>query len=60
MPLPFEQQPRESNKAFAAFSLYLNLGSERSLAFGFQAHPFETRRRPTTPATISPMHTIQT
>ena len=27
----FEQQPRESNKAFAAFSLYLNLGSERSL-----------------------------
>jgi len=32
MPLPFEQQPRESNKAFAAFSLYLNLGSERSLA----------------------------
>lgn len=32
MPLPFEQQPRESNKAFAAFSLYLNLGPERSLA----------------------------
>ena len=32
MPLPFEQQPRESNKAFAAFSLYLSLGPERSLA----------------------------
>jgi hypothetical protein len=32
MPLPFEQQPRESNKAFAAFSLYLSLGAERSLA----------------------------
>ncbi len=32
MPLPFEQQPRESDKAFAAFSLYLNLGAERSLA----------------------------
>ena len=32
MPLPFEQQPRESNKAFAAFSLYVNLGPERSLA----------------------------
>jgi hypothetical protein len=31
MPLPFEQQPRESNKAFAAFSLYLSLGAERSL-----------------------------
>ena len=32
MPLIFEQQPRESNKAFAAFSLYLNIGSERSTA----------------------------
>jgi len=29
---PFEQQPRESAKAFAAFSLYLNLGAERSTA----------------------------
>ena len=28
----FEQQPKESAKAFAAFSLYLNMGSERSLA----------------------------
>jgi hypothetical protein len=27
----FEQQPNESAKAFAAFSLYLNLGNERSL-----------------------------
>ena len=26
----FEQQPRESAKAFAAFSLYLGLGDERS------------------------------
>src|ERR1017187_7890712 len=32
MPLIFEQQPRESNKAFAAFSLYLSLGAERSTA----------------------------
>jgi hypothetical protein len=32
MPLMFEQQPRESAKAFAAFSLYLNLGAERSTA----------------------------
>lgn len=32
MPLPFEQQPRESNKAFAAFKTYLELGPERSLA----------------------------
>lgn len=32
MPLAFEQQPRESDKAFAAFSLYLSLGPERSLA----------------------------
>jgi hypothetical protein len=31
MPLKFEQQPRESNKAFAAFSLYLSLGPQRSL-----------------------------
>jgi hypothetical protein len=30
MPLSFEQQPRESNKAFAAFSLYLSLGPQRS------------------------------
>lgn len=27
----YEQQPRESAKAFAAFSLYLNMGAERSL-----------------------------
>jgi hypothetical protein len=32
MAMAFEQQPRESNKAFAAFSLYLSLGPERSLA----------------------------
>lgn len=30
MPLMFEQQPKESAKAFAAFSLYLSLGAERS------------------------------
>lgn len=28
----FEQQPRESHKAFAAFKTYLDLGAERSLA----------------------------
>jgi hypothetical protein len=27
----FDQQPKESAKAFAAFNLYLNLGAERSL-----------------------------
>jgi hypothetical protein len=32
MALPFEQQERESDKAFAAFSLYLNLGPQRSMA----------------------------
>jgi hypothetical protein len=32
MPLVFEQQARESSKAFAAFTLYLSLGSQRSLA----------------------------
>lgn len=32
MPLPFEQQALESSKAFAAFSLYLSLGPQRSLA----------------------------
>ena len=31
MPLMFEQQACESNKAFAAFSLYLSLGAERGL-----------------------------
>ena len=30
--LAYEQQPNESAKAFAAFSTYLNLGPERSLA----------------------------
>ena len=30
--MAFEQQPRESAKAFAAFKAYLDLGSERSLA----------------------------
>ena len=29
--LPFEQQPKESDKAFVAFSLYLSQGPERSL-----------------------------
>ncbi len=31
MALIFEQLPRESSKAFAAFSMYLSLGPERSL-----------------------------
>jgi len=31
MPMVFEQQERESNKAFAAFKTYLELGPERSL-----------------------------
>lgn len=29
-PLPFEQQPKESNKAFTAFTIYLSLGDRRS------------------------------
>lgn len=32
MALAFEQQPKESARAFAAFSLYLSMGPERSLA----------------------------
>ncbi|MBI3852574.1 MAG: hypothetical protein HY298_20140 [Verrucomicrobia bacterium] len=32
MPHTFEQQPNESAKAFAAFSVYLGMGAERSLA----------------------------
>jgi hypothetical protein len=32
MAMEFEQQPRESAKAFAAFSEYLGMGPERSLA----------------------------
>ena len=32
MGLAFEQQPKESAKAFAAFKVYLELGPERSLA----------------------------
>ena len=31
MQLPFEQQPKESAKAFAAFSVYLSMGAKRSL-----------------------------
>ena len=31
MPMTFDQQPRETNKAFAAFKIYLELGPERSL-----------------------------
>ena len=31
MATAFEQQPKETAKAFAAFSLYLNMGPERSL-----------------------------
>jgi hypothetical protein len=31
MALAFEQQPKESDKAYAAFALYLSLGPERSL-----------------------------
>ncbi|MEI6197825.1 MAG: hypothetical protein WCS42_26215 [Verrucomicrobiota bacterium] len=31
MPMIFEKQPRESEKAFAAFSLYLSQGPERSI-----------------------------
>ncbi|MDB6057692.1 MAG: hypothetical protein JWO95_1536 [Verrucomicrobiales bacterium] len=32
MSRPFEQQRRESDKAFAAFTLYLNMGAQRSTA----------------------------
>ncbi len=32
MALAFERQPKESDKAFAAFNQYLSLGPERSLA----------------------------
>src|SRR5216684_1111756 len=32
MPLAFERQARESEKAFAAFAAYLEMGPERSLA----------------------------
>ena len=32
MALEFEKQDRESGKAFAAFAVYLSMGSERSLA----------------------------
>lgn len=31
-PLPFERQPGETEKAFAAFNIYLNLGPTRSLS----------------------------
>jgi hypothetical protein len=31
MALAFEQQPKESDKAFAAFAMYLSLGAQRSL-----------------------------
>jgi hypothetical protein len=38
MPMTFEQQPRESDKAFAAFKTYLELGPERSLATVAEKH----------------------
>ena len=38
MPMTFEQQPRESNKAFAAFKTYLELGAERSLVVVAEKH----------------------
>ena len=38
MNLTFEQQPRESNKAFAAFKTYLELGAERSLVVVAEKH----------------------
>jgi hypothetical protein len=38
MPMTFEQQPRESNKAFAAFKTYLELGAQRSLATVAEQH----------------------
>ena len=31
-PLPFEQRPRETTKAYAAFKFYLDMGPKRSLA----------------------------
>ena len=38
MPMTFEQQPRESNKAFAAFKTYLDLGPERTLVTVAEQH----------------------
>ena len=38
MPMTFEQQHRESNKAFAAFKTYLELGAQRSLATVAEQH----------------------
>ena len=38
MPMMFEQQPRESNKAFAAFKTYLELGAQRSLVVVAEKH----------------------
>ena len=32
MAMMFEQQEKESDKAFAAFAMYLSMGPERSLA----------------------------
>ena len=38
MTMTFEQQNRESNKAFAAFKTYLELGAQRSLATVAEQH----------------------
>lgn len=38
MTMTFEQQPRESNKAFAAFKTYLELGPERTLVTVAEQH----------------------
>ena len=39
MTLAYEQQPRETSKAFAAFMTYLELGPERTLAAVAAVHP---------------------
>ena len=37
MPKPWERQPNETVRAFKAFCLFLNLGSERSLAAAYRS-----------------------
>jgi hypothetical protein len=38
MPVPWDRQPNESSKAFAAFCLYLDLGPQRSVAKAYRLH----------------------
>jgi hypothetical protein len=69
LPQPTRSEANPTTKTHSAFMPHRNWNpsgmhpsfpgdGERSPAFVLQAYPFDTRRKPTTPATMSPMHTM--